>query len=62
MKNFKEFIQEQKQAEDETTLSPNFLEKKEKHDRLVDVRIEKPTEEISKKAKSEAVKETEGKF
>lgn len=50
MKTFKDYIKEQKQADDETTLDPDFLEKKQRRDRQTELRIEKPTEEIEKKA------------
>jgi len=50
MKNFKQFMREQKQAEGETTLDPDFLEKKQRRDRQTETRIEKPTEKIIDKA------------
>jgi hypothetical protein len=50
MKNFKTFIQEQKQSEGETTLSPDFLEKKQRRDDRVEAKIDKPMKEITKKA------------
>jgi hypothetical protein len=51
MKNFKTFIQEQKQSEGETTLSPDFLEKKQRRDDRVEAKIDKPMKEITKKQK-----------
>ncbi len=43
-------IAEQKIASGETTLDPEFLEKKQRKDRQTEQRIEKPTEKIEKKA------------
>jgi hypothetical protein len=43
-------IAEQKIASGETTLDPEFLEKKQRKDRQIEQRIEKPTEKIEKKA------------
>ena len=50
MKNFISFIKEQKQAEGETTLSPDFLEKKQRRDERIETKIEKPTKEINREA------------
>ena len=44
-------LAEQKMSEDETTLSPEFIEKKQRKDRQTEQRIEKPTEKIETKAK-----------
>ena len=57
MKSFKNYIKEQKQAEGETTLSPDFLEKKQRRDRQTETRIEKPTEQINKKAETHTQEE-----
>ena len=57
MKSFKNYIKEQKQAEGETTLSPDFLEKKQRRDRQTEMRIEKPTEQINKKAETHTQEE-----
>jgi len=57
MKSFKNYIKEQKQAEGETTLSPDFLEKKQRRDRQTEIRIEKPTEQINKKAETHTQEE-----
>jgi hypothetical protein len=57
MKNFKQFMREQKQAEGETTLDPDFLEKKQRRDRQTETRIEKPTEQINKKAEQHTQEE-----
>lgn len=57
MKSFKNYIKEQKQAEGETTLSPDFLEKKQRKDRQIELRIEKPTEQINKKAETHTQEE-----
>jgi hypothetical protein len=57
MKNFKQFMREQKQAEGETTLNPDFLEKKQRRDRQTETRIEKPTEQINKKAEQHTQEE-----
>jgi len=43
-------LSEQKIAAGETTLDPEFLEKKQRKDRQIELRIEKPTEKIEKKA------------
>lgn len=43
-------LSEQKIASGETTLDPEFLEKKQRKDRQTEQRIEKPTEKIEKKA------------
>jgi hypothetical protein len=59
MKNFKQFMREQKQAEGETTLNPDFLEKKQRRDRQTETRIEKPTEKIISKAERELDKDME---
>ncbi len=59
MKNFKQFMREQKQAEGETTLNPDFLEKKQRRDRQTETRIEKPTEKIISKAERELDKNVE---
>jgi hypothetical protein len=59
MKNFKQFMREQKQAEGETTLSPDFLEKKQRRDRQTETRIEKPTEKIISKAEAESERDME---
>jgi hypothetical protein len=59
MKNFKTFVREQKQAEGETTLDPDFLEKKERHDNKIEAKLEKPTKEISKEAEQMADEEEE---
>lgn len=57
MKSFKNYIKEQKQAEGETTLSPDFLEKKQRRDRQTETRIEKPTEQVNKKAEKKTQEE-----
>ena len=57
MKSFKNYIKEQKQAEGETTLSTDFLEKKQRRDRQTETRIEKPTEQINKKAETHTQEE-----
>lgn len=57
MKSFKNYIKEQKQAEGETTLSPDFLEKKQRRDRQTETRIEKPTEQVTKKAEQHTQEE-----
>ena len=57
MKSFKNYIKEQKQAEGETTLSPDFLEKKQRRDRQTETRIEKPIEQINKKAEQHTQEE-----
>lgn len=57
MKSFKSFLEEQKQAEGETTLDPDFLEKKQKKDRQTEIRIEKPTEQVTKKAEQHTQEE-----
>ena len=57
MKSFKDYLKEQKQAEGETTLSPDFLEKKQRRDRQTETRIEKPTEQINKKAEQHTQEE-----
>ncbi len=59
MKNFKQFMREQKQAEGETTLDPDFLEKKQRRDRQTETRIEKPTEKIISKAEAESERDME---
>lgn len=59
MKNFKQFMREQKQAEGETTLNPDFLEKKQRRDRQTETRIEKPTEKIISKAEAESERDME---
>jgi hypothetical protein len=43
-------LKEQKISSGETTLDPEFLEKKQRKDRQIEQRIEKPTEKIEKKA------------
>lgn len=53
MKSFKNYIKEQKLGAEETTLSPEFLEKKERKDRQTEQRIEKPMKEIKKEAEQE---------
>ena len=57
MKSFLNFIKEQKQAEGETTLSPDFLEKKQRKDRQTETRIEKPVEQVNKKAEQHTQEE-----
>ena len=57
MKSFRNYIKEQKQAEGETTLSPDFLEKKQRRDRQTETRIEKPTQEVNKKAEKHTQEE-----
>ena len=57
MKSFRDYLREQKQAEGETTLSPDFLEKKQRRDRQTETRIEKPTEQINKKAETHTQEE-----
>lgn len=57
MKSFRNYIKEQKQAEGETTLSPDFLEKKQRRDRQTETRIEKPTEQVTKKAEQHTQEE-----
>jgi hypothetical protein len=48
--HLEKLIAEQKIASGETTLDPEFLEKKQRKDRQTEQRIEKPTEKIEKKA------------
>jgi hypothetical protein len=50
MKSFRNFIKEQKLTGDETTLDPDFVEKQERRKRQTEQRIEKPTQEINRKA------------
>ena len=50
MKSFKNFINEQHLAKGETTLDPDFLEKKAKRDRQIDIRIEEPNKEVDREA------------
>lgn len=57
MKRFLNFLFEQKMKEDETTLSPDFLEKKEKKDRQIEIRLEKPMKEVDKKVEKVAKEE-----
>lgn len=57
MKSFIKFLSEQKMGEEETTLSPDFLEKKEKRDRQVELRLEKPIKEVDKKVDKVAKEE-----
>jgi hypothetical protein len=52
-------MREQKQAEGETTLDPDFLEKKQRRDRQTETRIEKPTEKIISKAEAESERDME---
>jgi hypothetical protein len=52
MKKFKDYLREQKIASDETTLSPDFLEKKEKRDLQIETKIEKLSKEVKKEAES----------
>lgn len=47
---FKQYIKEQKLGSEETTLDPDFVEKKQKADQQKEVKIEKPTQDIKKKA------------
>ena len=51
MKRFKNYILEQHIGKEETTLAPDFLEKKEKRDRQVEKRLEEPTKEAEQEAK-----------
>ena len=53
MKSFKNYILEQHMGKEETTLSPDFLEKKEKRDRQIEKRLEEPTKEVDKEAEQE---------
>lgn len=54
MKRFKTFMQEQHMSQDETTLSPEFLEKKQIRDERIVAKIEEPTKEVDKEAKKAA--------
>ena len=47
---FKQYIKEQKLGSEETTLDPDFVEKKQKADQQKEFKIEKPTQDIKKKA------------
>jgi hypothetical protein len=51
MKRFKNFIQEQHMSQGETTLSPDFLEKKQRRDERIVAKIEEPTKEIDRETK-----------
>lgn len=53
MKSFKNYILEQHIGKEETTLSPDFLEKKEKRDRQAEKRLEEPTQEVDNEAEQE---------
>lgn len=51
MKRFKDYIREQHMAKGETTLDPEYTEKKEKKDKQIEKIIMKPTREAEKEAK-----------
>lgn len=51
MKRFKDYIKEQHMAKGETTLDPDFTEKKEKRDRQIEKKIMEPTKEVNQEAK-----------
>ena len=51
MKRFKDYIKEQHMAKGETTLDPDFTEKKEKRDSQIEKKIMEPTKEVEKEAK-----------
>jgi hypothetical protein len=53
MKKFKAFVVEQHMSQGETTLSPDFLEKKQRRDERIEAKIEKPTKEVDKEAEKE---------
>lgn len=50
-------LKEQKLAHDETTLDPEFLEKKKRKDQQVELKIEKPSEKIHAKADQDMEKD-----
>jgi len=53
MKSFKTFMYEQHMSQGETTLNPDFLEKKQKRDERIEAKIEKPIKEVDKEAEKE---------
>lgn len=50
-------LREQKIAAGETTLDPEFLEKKKRKDQQIELKIERPTEKIEKHAEEEIEKD-----
>lgn len=50
-------LSEQKIAAGETTLDPEFLEKKKRKDQQIELKIERPTEKIEKEAEEDIEKD-----